>query len=402
MSPFDALTFDRHPSDTIPDRPTDPDGRPRLVDLVPPVAPRDEAPGPARAEAPRAEQRFSERPAPSRDAVPGRATAAPAVELPAAYEIFYGFSEKPFSLSTDPRFFFHSTPHDAVSQQLLTATRNRGGLVVLTGDIGAGKTTLCRTVIEQLDRRTLTSLVTDRAVSGEGLLKTILADFGVASREELERRSATSHDLSATLLSFVESLATLQATAIVIIDDAENLPPDVLEQVRILSEAGETSSLLQVVLVGQPGLTARLRRKEYKGLHQRVTVWCTLERLPPDEVDGYVMHRIAVSSTSARVQFDQAAIDSIYRLSRGLPRVINLLCDRALAHGHELSSPLIDAAVVEAAAEDLDLGEPRPFALDLASNAVTVVALVLSALLGAAVAARLFPDAFARALAIFR
>ena len=170
----------------------------------------------------------------------------PAVGETATYEDFYGFQEKPFSLSTDPRFFFHSTPHDAVSQQLLTSVRKRVGLVVVTGEIGSGKTTLCRTLIEQLDRRTLTSFVTDPFVSGDDLLKTILVDFGVASRDELARGNATCHELSTTLLSFVESLAPLQASAVVMIDGAQNLTADVLEQVRILSEAGEASTLLQV------------------------------------------------------------------------------------------------------------------------------------------------------------
>src|SRR5262249_56812786 len=132
------------------------------------------------------------------------------------YEPFYGLHEKPFALSTDPRFFYHSTPHDAVSQRLLTAIRDREGLVVLTGDIGASKTTLCRTVFEQLDRRTLTSLVDDPFISGEELLKTVLADFGVMSRDELAHGPfATRHGLSTTLQAFVESLAPLQAGAVV-------------------------------------------------------------------------------------------------------------------------------------------------------------------------------------------
>src|SRR5262249_30066297 len=157
-----------------------------------------------------------------------------------------------------------------------------------------------------------TSLVTDPFVTGEDLLKTILVDFGVASRQELARGDATRHELSTTLLSFVESLAPLQASAIVIIDEAQNLPPDVLEQVRILAEAAAASSLLQVVLVGQPGLNTLLRRRAFKTLQQRVTVRCTLLPLPPDEVDGYIMHRLGVAG-GRRVEFDHRAIERIYR-----------------------------------------------------------------------------------------
>jgi type II secretory pathway predicted ATPase ExeA len=326
----------------------------------------------------------------------------PAADQTPTCEEFYGFDEKPFSLSTDPRFFFHSTPHDAVSQQLLTSIRKREGLVVLTGEMGSGKTTLCRTVIEQLDRRTLTSLVTDPFVSGEDLLKMILVDFGVASRQELARGDATCHELSTTLLSFIESLAPLQASAIVMIDEAQNLPADVLEQVRILAEAGEASTLLQVILVGQPSLTTLLRRPEYASLQQRVAVRSTLLPLPLDELDDYLIYRMAVAGTGPRVQFDQPAIERIYRLSKGLPRVVNLIADRALAHGAELCSGVIDASLIDAAAEDLDLGEPKSIGQRLASSAATIVALALFALLGAGLAALLFRDTFTRALALWR
>ena len=325
-----------------------------------------------------------------------------AVHEPQSYEAFYGFHEKPFSLSTDPRFFFHSTPHDAVSQQLLTSVRKREGLAVLTGEIGSGKTTLCRTVIEQLDRRTLTSLISEPFVSGEDLLRTILVDFGVASRDELARGNATRHELSATLLSFIESLAPLQASAIVFIDEAQNLPPDVVEQVRILAEAGEASTLLQVILVGQPSLTALLRRRENQSLQQRVTVRTRLSPLPLDELDGYLMHRMAVAGSGPRLQFDQPAIERMHRLSKGLPRVVNLIADRALARAAEMSSGVIDAALIDAAAEDLDLGEPKTMARRLASNAATIAALALLALAGAALAALVFRDTFTRALALWR
>jgi general secretion pathway protein A len=380
VSPFDALEKPRAPERAA--APPEAASRP-LKDLLLPETVKEV----------RRERRQSPRPSP-------KAIEA-GVETP-TYEHFYGFHDKPFALSADPRFFFHSTPHDAVSQQLLTSVRQREGLVVVTGEIGSGKTTVCRTVIEQLDRRTLTSLVSDPFVSGEDLLKTILVDFGVASREELARGDATCHELSTTLLSFVESLAPLQASAIVIIDEAQNLPADVLEQVRILAEAGEASTLLQLILVGQPSLTALLRRRENGSLQQRVTVRATLLPLPPDELDDYVMHRMAVAGTSPRVQFDQPAIERIYRLSKGLPRVVNLIADRALARGAERSSGVIDATLIDAAADDLDLGEPKSTGQRLASSAATIAALALLALLGAGLAALVFSDTFARALALWR
>lgn len=414
LSPFDALTAgDPAPPDQepLPSQPastptaselprltTQPGSRRSLMDLFPPTMTEGEATLPL----PVRQAEMAPQPAVT-PAPPADVPSAPALATHQVYEAFYGFHEAPFALSTDPRFFYHSTPHDRVCQQLLTAIRKREGLVVLTGEIGAGKTTLCRTVIEQLDRRTLTSLVTDPFVTGEDLLKTILTDFGVLSRDELARESqATRHELSTTLISFVESLASLQASAIVIVDEAQNLPPDVMEQVRILAEAAEASASLQVVLVGQPPLEALLRRRELKGLHQRVTVRCRLEPLPADEIDGYVIHRLAVAGSGPRLEFDGPALERIYRLSQGVPRVVNLIGDRALARGAEASASVIDEALVDLAAEDLDLGEPRSLVRGLAERAAAVAVLALCMIVGGGLAAWMFRDAFARAIAQWR
>jgi general secretion pathway protein A len=331
-------------------------------------------------------------------------------DAPPSYLAHYGLCDAPFALSTDPKFFYHSTPHDRVAQRLLTAIRNREGLFVLTGDIGTGKTTLCRAVIEQLDRRTLTSFVSDPFVSAEELLKTILADFGVMSREELARGPfATRHDLSTALQSFIESLAPLQASAVVIIDEAQNLPSDVLEQVRILSDTGSESGLLQMVLVGQPGLIALLRRREHRSIDQRVSVRCELEALPDDEIGEYVGHRLAVASTATSVparaahpQFTGDAIDLIAHLSLGLPRVVNLLCDRALARAADASARSIGVDLIEIAAEDLDIGEAPSAVRGALRLAAAVIAFVLLALLGAASAAWVFHEAAGRSLTIWK
>jgi type II secretory pathway predicted ATPase ExeA len=307
-----------------------------------------------------------------------------------------------FALSSNPRFFYHSTPHDAACQQLLTAIGRREGLVVLTGVFGAGKTTLCRTVIEQLGRRTLTSLITDPFVSGEELLKQILADFGVLSREELARGPfATRHELSTTLQAFVESLAPLEASAVVIVDEAQNLPPDVFDQVRLLCEAADTSARLQVVLVGQPALNERLRRPENKSLHARVAVRCSLEPLPGDELADYIAHRIGIAGTHSGVTFDVLALARIFALSEGVPRMVNLVCERALARAHETSATVVSEALVDMAADDLDLTVPRA-GQRTAARVVGAAALVLFVLMGAAAAAWVFRDAVGRTLAQWR
>ncbi|HEX7139445.1 MAG TPA: AAA family ATPase [Vicinamibacterales bacterium] len=307
-----------------------------------------------------------------------------------------------FALSTDPHFFYHSTPHDSACQQLLTAIRRHEGLVVLTGAFGAGKTTLCRTIVEELDRRTLTSFITDPFVSGEELLKQILADFGVLSRDELARGPlATRHELSTTLQAFVESLVPLDASAVVIVDEAQNLPPDVFDQVRMLCEAAETSARLQVVLVGQPALTERLRRPENKSLHARVAVRCSLDPLPQDEIADYIAHRIGVAGTHSAVKFDDVAVARIFALSHGVPRMVNLVCARAMARAQDASTTVISETLVDTAAGDLDLRVPRSGSSTVV-GLVGVAAIVLSVLVGAAAAAWVFRDAVDRAVGQWR
>jgi type II secretory pathway predicted ATPase ExeA len=310
-----------------------------------------------------------------------------------------------FALSADPRFFYHSTPHDNACQQFLTAIRRREGLVVLTGAFGAGKTILCRTVVEQLDRRTLTSHIIDPFVSGEELLKQILADFGVLSHDELARgSSATRHELSTTLQAFVESLAPLDASAVVIVDEAQNLPPDVFDQVRMLCEAAETSARLQVVLVGQPALIERLRRPENRTLHARVAVRCSLDPLPENEVADYIAHRIGVAGTHSGVTFTDAATARIFALSQGVPRMVNVVCERVLARADEASTTTISESLVDMAGEDLDLRVERATERPGSAppNLAGVAALVLSVLVGAAAAAWVFRDAVERVLQQWR
>jgi general secretion pathway protein A len=335
-----------------------------------------------------------------RAAVPPAVRAAqpappPPVDTP---ERFYGLREPPFAASTDPRFFFRSRSHERVSQQLLTAIRQREGLVVITGAIGTGKTMVCRLVMEELDRRTLTSLVADPSVSGEELLTTILCDFGVLSRDEVSQRPlATRHELSTTLQSFVESLSPLDATAVIIVDDAHRLTGDVLEQIRLLCEAADATSLLQVVLVGQPELTSMLRRPGFRPLHKRVTVRGTLEPLAADEIDGYVRHRIAAAGDAPYVELDASAVARLFEISRGVPQTVNQVCERALAHGHSASAAVITEEIIDAAAADFDLA-PSPAFSGLGWRIAMAAALALFVVAGAAAAAWVFRDALTRTI----
>ena len=177
------------------------------------------------------------------------------------YEPFFGLREKPFSLSSDPRFFFTESLHGAAFDTLAAAIRRREGLLVLTGEVGTGKTTLCRAVLQSLDQKTFAAFVQDPFLSREDLLKTLLVDFGVVSVDEIRSgrlRGASRTDLSYPLYDFLASLQPLKAFAVVMIDEAQNLAPELLEEIRILSDLDNGQKLLEVVLVGQPELQARM------------------------------------------------------------------------------------------------------------------------------------------------
>ena len=275
------------------------------------------------------------------------------------YEPFYGLREKPFSLSADPRFLFRSPAHGPAFDELQAGIRRREGLIVLTGEIGTGKTTLCRSVLQQLDRRTFASFVADPFVSREDLLKTLLVDFGVISIGDLTRgrfNGASRSDLSYPLYEFLDSLVPLQAFAVVVIDEAQNLSLPLLEEIRILSELERREKLLQVVLVGQPELRSSLRLPEMRQVDQRVSVRCELTALDADGVGGYVNHRLGVAGRRENgVEFTGPALEAIYQGSSGVPRLINRIGDRALQRAYASRTMQIDAPFVWTAIGDLGL-----------------------------------------------
>ena len=280
------------------------------------------------------------------------------------YETFYGLKEKPFSLSSDARFFYHSRSHAPAYDDLLAAIRRRESLNVLTGDIGTGKTTLCRAVLQNLDRKTFSAFVPDPFASRKDLLKVLLMDFGVVSVDDLTSgrlKDASRTELSYLLYEFLDTLTPLQAFAVVIIDEAQNLSVPLLEEIRILSDSDGRERQLQVVLVGQLELRDKLKLPEMRQVDQRVSVHCRLEPLGPDGVAGFVSHRLQVAGGSPdRIRFSPDAIDAVYRISGGVPRIINRICDRAMHHGHLRRVGTIDREILEAAIPDPDQFIPTP------------------------------------------
>ena len=278
------------------------------------------------------------------------------------YEPYYGLDEKPFSLSPDPRFLYRSTSHAPVLRDLVAAIRRREGLIVLTGDIGTGKTTLCRAVIEQLDRKTFTTFVPDPFVTREDLLKTMLIDFGVMSVDDLVKgrlKGASRPDLGFPLYEFLRSLEPLEAFAVLVIDEVQNLSLPLLEEIRILSDLEAGRKLLQVVLVGQPEFDDHLRLPRMRQIHQRVSVHCQLQPLDRESVTGYVSHRLhTAGATAEQVVLLPEALALVHKASGGVPRIINLLCDKALAHGETRQTTRIGAELVRQAMSDLRMAVP--------------------------------------------
>src|SRR5216683_3163852 len=188
------------------------------------------------------------------------------------YEPFFGLNKAPFSLAPDLRFLFESASHAAAFAQVAYALERREPLVVITGEIGTGKTLLCRTVLQRLERKTFVSVIDDPLLERDDLLKQLLQDFGIISKGRTRLTNASRHELIQTLQAFLTSLVPIQAHAVVIIDEAQHLQPDVLEQIRLLSNIDdERGTLLQIILVGQTDLEPLLSRPELRQFQQRVS-----------------------------------------------------------------------------------------------------------------------------------
>jgi general secretion pathway protein A len=279
------------------------------------------------------------------------------------YEDYYGFVQPPFSLTPDPRFLYRSESHDLALQQVWQAIRRKEGFIVLTGDIGTGKTTLCRTLLEQFDQTTFTALILNPFLSVEELLREVLLSFGIVSKDALKTgrlSTASKHELIRTLHDFLLSLVPLHGSAVLIIDEAQHLSPEVLEEIRVLSNL-ETNDqkLLQIVIVGQLNLMDVLHKTELRQLDQRISIRCSLKALTREEVEAYVTHRLWVARSSTSVSFTPKAFDLMHALSGGVPRVINLICDRSLMVACQRQVSRVTEDHVVGAATHLSIDVPK-------------------------------------------
>jgi general secretion pathway protein A len=276
---------------------------------------------------------------------------------PLSYEPFFGLTRKPFSLASDPEFLYESPSHAAALAALLAGIRRREGLLAFTGDVGTGKTTICRAVLRNLDRTTFSAFIPDPFASREDLLKMLLVEFGVTSVQDIttgQLAHAGRTELSYLLSSFLDTLVPLDAFVVVFIDEAQNMSLSLLEEVRVLSDAFNRHGQLQVVLVGQLELLEKLKSPTMRQLDQRVSVYTRLEPLSVGDVMGYVQHRLQVAGASPnRPVFAPSALSLLHEASGGVPRLINRICDRALHVAHELRSPLIDGSLIVDVVDDV-------------------------------------------------
>lgn len=279
------------------------------------------------------------------------------------YEDFYGLSEQPFAISTDPRFLFLSASHQRAYQELLTGLQRHEGLMLLTGEAGTGKTTLCRGVIQALGERTFSAILLNPYMSGAELLKVVLKEFGLVTREEL-RRGALARAEPPQLLDAIEgfllSVRSIESRAVIVVDEAQSLSPPVLDQVRLLTALERQGKpLLQIIIGGQPKLIDTLRKDSMYALSERITRRVHLAPLLADEIQAYITHRLTVAGGGDQVTFLPEATTVVAELSRGLPRRVNLLCDRALQEGRADQAKTISAELVRRAARSLAGTQPR-------------------------------------------
>jgi type II secretory pathway predicted ATPase ExeA len=272
------------------------------------------------------------------------------------YEHYFGLTEKAFSLSADSRFVYESPAYAATSASLLAGIRRREGLLVLTGQIGAGKTTLCRDVVNHLGRNTYRSLVPDPFASREDLLKMLLIDFGVSSIQDVTSGplgQASRTALGYLLSEFLESLAA-DAFVVVVIDEAQNLSLPLIEETRLLSDTFGANGRLQIVLVGQPELHAKLQLPEMRQVDQRVCGYHRLGPLSDEAVGGYIQHRLTVAGGRPdRVLFPPEVVHNLHRRTGGVPRLINRVCDRALHLAYERRADSVDVELLDTALIEL-------------------------------------------------
>lgn len=296
------------------------------------------------------------------------------------YTDFYQLKESPFNITSDPSFFFGSSVHEEAFSNILYGILSRKGIIVMTGEIGTGKTTLCRALLNRLDDHVKTAFIMNPNFSDAQLLQLIIRDLGIQCRKTTNKL-----ELIETLNAFLLEQTSLGNNVAIIIDEAQNLNVKQLEQIRLLSNLEtEKEKLLQILLVGQPELFDKLKLPELRQLNQRVTVRYHITPLKSPEVKSYIQHRLKTAGalltfplpdktsnlqstpptgvgdltleqkrSISKIHFTHEAFEAVFRHSKGVPRLINIICDRALLAGFVKDSFVIDDTMIQQAAREV-------------------------------------------------
>jgi general secretion pathway protein A len=265
------------------------------------------------------------------------------------YLEYFGLNEPPFSITPNPRFLYFSAKHREALNHMLYGIRERKGFVQITGEVGAGKSTLCRALLQELGNNYSTALILNPVLDPDQLMRAIAIEFGLDARG-LDRLEAL-EGINLFLLRQVEE----GRECVLIIDEAQDLTNDLLEQVRLLSNLEtDDRKLLQIVLMGQPELRDRLNDPTLRQLRQRITVRYHLSPLTRGELDHYVRHRLSISGSKEGPTFTTPALWRIFCYSQGIPRLVNAVCDKSLLAGFVCQRPRIDYRTVGRAIRELE------------------------------------------------
>jgi general secretion pathway protein A len=274
------------------------------------------------------------------------------------YKSFFGLRENPFNVNPDPRYLYLTQHTEEALASLTYGIRNRRGFILLTGEVGTGKTTLVNKLLDWLHRQHLpTAFVFNPRLSVQEFFEFMMADFGIPC--DPRQKSQVLMRLNHWLLDRYKG----GETAVVIIDEAQDLSARLLEEIRLLTNLEtSTEKLLQIVLSGQPELEEKLRQPELRQLRQRITLRSKTHPLTAEETGGYILQRLNIAGADGQPVFSPAAVETIHRYSRGIPRVINLLCEHALINAFVDQVRPVPAEVVETVAREFELNEIEPFA----------------------------------------
>src|SRR5688500_1256391 len=280
------------------------------------------------------------------------------------YERFYQLRERPFALSPDPEYLYPSRVHREALDYLRYGLESQAGFVVITGEIGSGKTTLLQTLLRGLDSQTTVGRIVNTMLEPRELIETIMIDFG------LESNGRSKPQMLRDLAQFLVDQRLAGRLVLLVIDEAQNLSQAALEELRMLSNLEtEKSKLLQIVLVGQPNLRDKLAAPELEQLRQRITVSYHLAPLDPSETANYINHRLRRAALGAPLEFPRDVTDVIHTRSRGVPRIINVICDAALVFGYAEERRQVDTTLMREVLTELEMTGVLPSPLSAAAAA---------------------------------